>query len=239
MDQIRLGLKSNIVEAEVNPLALVKPNSVRSWSIELTSRCNLRCTYCSVPHWPAYGAADMTVDQVSKILSLLKEGSINQLSVSGRGELTYLEGWMEFVQFFLNFGIPLHTVTNLAKPLTWEEAELLARFNYLAISIDSADQEQMKRVRKGADLRNIIYNVEMINAAAISQGRDKMPFTIISVLNKSNAFKIRELAALVVSLGATSLSLQDLVMDYSQDVDTVDVSHISHLSADELREFAR
>lgn len=239
MDAINSKPTPYIEDGEHDSLTVLEPTAVHGWSLELTSRCNLRCTYCSVPHWPGYGAADMGIENISKILSLLKDGRISQLSLSGRGEITYIEGWTELVELFLNTGIPLHTVTNLASPLSWQEAETLARFNNLSISIDSADREQMKVARKGADLRNILYNISLIKAAAVNFGREKMPFSILSVVNKSNALMIRNLAALAVSLGASRLSLQDLVMDYSPDVDTIDVSHVSHLNADEVKEFAQ
>ena len=54
MEAIDSGLDPNIEDMEIDPLSVVEPTKVQSWSLELTSRCNLRCTYCSVPHAPEH-----------------------------------------------------------------------------------------------------------------------------------------------------------------------------------------
>lgn len=220
-------------------LSRVPAKLLTNWSYELTSRCNLRCTYCSVPHSKTYGEIDMPKERIDKLNDLMKTVNPTIFSLSGRGELTYIEGWEELIEPLVRMGIPTHTVTNLAKPLTWEQAEKLAQISSLTISIDHVDRDIMKVVRKGVDLRNILYNVELIKAAAIANGRPQMSFSVIAVVTKATAGRFKELASMIAAIGAKSLMLQDLVMDYSDIVDTVDIGHISEFSQEELVELGK
>ncbi|SCA57852.1 hypothetical protein MTBPR1_70124 [Candidatus Terasakiella magnetica] len=226
---------SNIEKA----LSKVPAKLLRNWTLELTSRCNLRCTYCSVPHAEEYGMVDMSAERIEKLKSLMKNSGVDFISLSGRGELTYIDGWEEIVTPFFEMGLPTHTVTNFQKPLTWEQARLMACFSMLTFSIDNVDREMTRKVRKGGDLRNVIYNVNMVKAAGLAMGRKQMNMHVIAVVTKSSLGGFKDLAALMVSLGVQHLKLQDLVMDYSDRVDTVDISHISELPDDELVDAAQ
>jgi|GEM_PF-6480727 len=227
------GDRSN---SAIKALSKVPHQLMRNWTIELTSRCNLRCTYCSVPHSTTYGDYDMPKKRLDKLKMLMKDVKPSIVSLSGRGELTYIDGWQEIVEPFISSGMNTHTVTNLAKPLSWEEATTLSRFTSLTFSIDNVDRAITKEVRKGADLRNIIYNVNLIKAAAVNIGRDDMNFNVIAVVTRSSIGDFKRLASLMVALGTNNLILQDLVMDYSKQVNTVDIGHISTLNKEELLE---
>lgn len=222
-------------DKEIDSLCRLSVDRLTNWSIELTSKCNLRCTYCSVPHSETYGDQHISEARLNKLKNMMNGRQVTTLSLSGRGELTYIENWQEMVEPFLRTGVATHTVTNLAKPMTWEECVCLARFTSLTFSIDTVDREVTKKVRKGEDLRTVLYNIDMIKAAATYLGKDHLPFHVIAVVTKSNIFGLKKLACLMVAIGARGLNLQDLVIDYSQNVETVDIQHIKHLSRAELQ----
>ena len=73
----------------------------------------------------------------------------------------------------------------------------------------------------------------------IAQGKPPPGLQVIAVMNVSTIFGVRRLAALAVSLGASTLTVQDLVMDYSERVSDVDIRHISTLPPDRIIEATR
>lgn len=222
----------------IQRLAEVPAGLARRVSIEMTSRCNLRCTYCSVPHAPEYGAQDIDDAMLQKVVALVSGKPVRFLSLSARGELTYMKDWTARVLPFLNCGIPLHAVTNLSAPLSWDEAGVLARFGLLHTSIDTVDFDLARRIRKGNDLRSVQYNINLIRAAAIAHGHPPPRIEVIGVVNESSATGLRNLAALVIACGANGLHLQDLVFDYSDQVSEPPIGHISHLPVERLAEIA-
>jgi molybdenum cofactor biosynthesis enzyme MoaA len=213
----------------------VLPTSI---GVELTSRCNLRCQYCSVPHAPSYGAEDLRPDYTAKALDLLRGEPLLAVALSGRGEISYAEHWPETIRRFQTLQVPTQLITNLAIPLTWEQACVLASIDSLGFSIDSLNRDLLRKVRKGADLRNIMANMAMLKAAAIHIGRPALAFDLFSVVTVSTVWGLEEVAAFAAAMGARQWHLQDLVMDYSELAEEVDVRHLSTLPADRLREAA-
>lgn len=210
----------------------VRPISI---AVELTSRCNLRCTYCSVPHSPAYGAVDMSPETVDHVLDLLRGERLVGVGLSGRGELTHIDDWEGLVGRFKALRVNISVVTNLSTPLTWDMAHTLAGLDRLGVSIDTVDREVLRKMRRSVDLRTILSNICMIRAAALEMGKPRFGFGIFTVVNVSTVFELSKVAALTAVLGANSLQLQDLVMDYSDRVTDVDIRHISALPPDQLR----
>jgi hypothetical protein len=125
------------------------------WStaaIEFTSKCNLRCTFCTLSH-PDYVGRDAAPETIETIKRLLAEGNVRSVSISGHGETTIFPGWEHHARELLQAGQALTTITNLAKILTDEEARTFSYFSALRVSIDSPDREQLKQIRRKVDLR--------------------------------------------------------------------------------------
>lgn len=224
--------------SDIMSLCTVPKGRVGNFTIELTSRCNLRCQYCSVPQPVSYGAQDMSRVKLLSLLKLLSGQRLGSLSVSGRGELTAMAGWQDVCEELMGMGVPLNSVVNLAAPLSWAQAGTLSRFNTLHISIDSADYGQMKDVRKGADLKTILSNAALIRAAAFAERRNPPNIGIIAVATASNFVDLRPLAGLTVAIGASWLILQDLVMDYASETEASPARAVCTLSVEELQKAA-
>ncbi len=206
-----------------------------SVSIELTSKCNLRCRYCSMDNAKdSYKQQVMPEKLISHAMEIVKESHPPFLGLSGRGEITTVKGWEALLARFKGMAPHTHVVTNLSVSLTWDQACALAELGSITISIDSVDHKLMNKIRKGCDLDKLISNVVMIKAAARYMGRPKPNMSIISVATAASIIGFSRVAALAVELGVSSLSLQDLVFYYEEENPEVDARHISVLSPEEM-----
>src|SRR5262245_37738426 len=61
-------------------------------------------------------------------------------------------------------GVALTATTNGHLPLSSEEVATFARFKYIDFSIDSYDEDTVRKIRKKASVRTIIHNFHRIHA---------------------------------------------------------------------------
>jgi MoaA/NifB/PqqE/SkfB family radical SAM enzyme len=144
-------------------------SDVTTWAmLEVTSRCNLRCVYCgkSSDTEENRRVFDLPEEHIRSAIKLLQDRGLRLLYMSGIGETTTRKGWDRICRDTLNTGI-LHTIiTNLARPLSDGEAEVLARFASVQVSVDTADPGLFARIRRGAKLPNVLANMARIQDAA-------------------------------------------------------------------------
>jgi hypothetical protein len=136
-----------------------------------------------------------------RVLAFSKEYGGGSLCITSQGELTFLRDWMEQCSRIIDRGYRLYTVTNLAKRLSRDEARCLLGFSGLTVSVDTANAEILKRVRRKVSLGDILYNIVLIRALAAEQALTPPPITFNCVYTDANAGRIAELAGLCVSLG--------------------------------------
>ena len=65
-------------------------------------------------------------------------------------------------------------ITNMAKNYTDEEVELLSQFAEIQVSLDSDDNELMRKVRKAVRVDHVFETIARIRAAA-RRGKRKAP----------------------------------------------------------------
>src|SRR5208282_338665 len=104
---------------------LLRPQ-VQSISIEVTSRCNLRCAYChkADPVLDALPGAneDMTDAMIDALYRYCKATGIHSVMLSVGGETTMVDGWYERIAKFLDDPeIETALVSNFARPLESDE----------------------------------------------------------------------------------------------------------------------
>ena len=112
--------------------------------IEVTSKCNLRCTYCikadkTYDDFP-FVNTDLTDDRLAELYAFCKANDIRSVSLSGIGETAQFEGWADRLTPFLDDpDIVVYVVSNFARPLQPSDLAALRKVNVLQISFDSAD----------------------------------------------------------------------------------------------------
>ncbi len=186
-------------DVALSDLIHITPKLFSTVLIELTNRCNLRCVFCSTGH-PNYQSGDMSVDHLDKVIHFCKDSGINKINVSGHGETTAMAGWESVIADLLDQGFGLSMTSNLAKRLSPPQARVLSRFEFIMASIDTLNPEFFKQFRRSADLRNILYNLQIIRSAALSEARKPPHFGITSVLFQENINGFEQILGLAASL---------------------------------------
>src|SRR5262245_27101486 len=66
----------------------------------VTTRCNLRCTYCAVS-LPGYSGEDFDVAGFDRLVDGFAKASVNLVQISGHGETTMIPGWERLCEALL------------------------------------------------------------------------------------------------------------------------------------------
>lgn len=190
------------------PDSLLRPH-LRRVMLELTTRCNLRCTYCAVSH-PDYRPKDLSFDAraVASSVAWLRP---HEVQISGHGETTIADGWLELARDLLELGYPLSITSNLAKRLRDDEVEALARFASITVSCDSPDPETFAAIRRGGRLEKVEENLARIARAADPDPRKRPYIALNCVLSDRNVTQLPDLVDWAADRDLECVSLTHLV----------------------------
>jgi pyruvate-formate lyase-activating enzyme len=221
--------------------ALLEPGEITDIRLDLTTRCNLRCVYCAVSR-PEYVGEDMPADVVQVATTFLRRVSrynrISGVGVNGHGETTSLRDWITACRDIIALGLPVNIITNLAKSYTAEELETLGAMHTISVSIDSADRDLLRRIRRRVDVRQIVTNIAAVRAAALRRGQSLPRFQFFCGLYDKNALLVEELAWLAVALNIQKVQFWDL---FAHSYDGLGIAEadraypLASLSDDDLR----
>jgi len=145
------------------------PRTEKVW-LEVTSRCNLRCTYCHLSQ-DDIPEVDLDLRNIDRFIAGLKSRGATELIFNGRGENTFLAGWQDVVHKALAIGLKVTTVTNLALSYSEEEIKVLSRLTSITVSVDTTDPAIFRAIRRKADIKLVLTNILRIRAAAFAHDR--------------------------------------------------------------------
>ena len=188
---------------------------VHSVAIEVTSKCNLRCSYChkadDVLEALPGANDDMTDQMIGDLYAYCKKAGIKSVTLSVGGETTMFQGWQQRIARFLNDPeMEAHMVSNFVRLLTDEDLEALTKFRALQISFDSSELDMVRKLRSRADLRTITYNIIRLRQKGRQLGR--MPFLLVNcTLCRANIGHIGKLAGFCRELGVDQLLLTEVM----------------------------
>jgi len=177
--------------------------------LELTSKCNLRCVYCAL-NQPEVVGRDLEVDWedlTEQILALHPR----DVHISGHGESTFLTDWHERACELLDRGLVLILTTNLARPLSEDEVDVISRFARVTVSCDTSDPELYATVRRGGKLSTIEENLASLADYCRARFRQQPYLSINVVLSDLFVAGLPALARWAHRQGVDGLSLVNLV----------------------------
>lgn len=189
--------------------------------VEYTSRCNLRCKYCSKSN-PGDDQIpgrdqDMTPDTVEAVIAYLQSHQFREVLLAGTGESTFHAQWMEDFPRLIRVakaarpGCYVHLNSNFAMKYEDPQWAVLAQLDGIVISIDTADRDVTREVRAKSDLGLIIYNIVRFKAYCDSRGLDFPKISVNVTLYQDAAKGLPELITMLTTLPVGHVAISDMV----------------------------
>jgi MoaA/NifB/PqqE/SkfB family radical SAM enzyme len=167
--------------------------------LELTSDCNLRCTYCAVSQ-PTYQAVDFELGSLDALLENLERNNVRHVQINGHGETTMLSYWTQVATRLLDRHLELSIITNMARELTEEEVDVFSRFAFIETSIDSSDRIINRDIRRKVDVRTQYSNLLRVRGRAIETDRPLPKFGFSIVVYDRNVLALDKLVSVGLAL---------------------------------------
>lgn len=154
----------------------------------------------------------LDLDVYNKLIEDLKEfKGVEKISFWGIGEPLYNPNIVEMVEKASELDVQTQMITN-ALLLDKEKAEglLKAGLDSIVVSVDGTSPETMANIRSGADLNQVVSNVQEFKKI-----RDKLGFEteigVQYVIMKSNVDELKDLRRLAFKMGASFIFLTNLL----------------------------
>ncbi|NQW10146.1 MAG: radical SAM protein [Alphaproteobacteria bacterium] len=169
--------------------------------IENVSRCNFRCTMCSVSGWhKGKRADDLTLAAFKKLID--EQIGLVEIKLQGLGEpLLQRDDYFAMIRYARDRHIWVRTTTNASLLHLKGNAEKLvaADPNEVQISIDGATRPVFESVRRGSVFDRVIENCVALNTlfAAAGKTRTKM----WTVVQRANLHQLEDLVRLAARSG--------------------------------------
>lgn len=182
--------------------------------IENVSRCNFRCTMCSVSAWEhGRRAADMPLAAFKRLID--EQIGLVEIKLQGLGEpLIQRDPYFEMVRYARDRHIWVRTTTNASLLHLKDNARRLldADPNEIQISIDGATGPVFESIRRGSVFERIAFNCRQLNALCRERGisRTKM----WTVVQRANLHQLGDLVQLAADLGFKHLTFSLELVDW-------------------------
>lgn len=190
--------------------------------ISFTNKCPLRCVYCPQGTHEEGFHADTGDALLDEIVHWISRHRVPKVSLGYYGETTMIKDWHIKARRILDLGVSAHINSAFQRVLNDDELAVLARFHSVYMSIDTADIEVHKSIRKAVDPRTIVYNLHRLRAYAHREGIPQPEVTWTGVMTDQAAMRLREFVSFALSNGIRNISFNALV-DYRLDNDVRDI----------------
>lgn len=181
---------------------------------ENVSRCNFRCTMCTVSEWPkGTRAADMPLDAFKRLID--DQIGLVEIKVQGLGEPT-MQGktYFDMIQYARERHIWVRTTTNASLLHLKDNYRSLvdSGVNEIQISIDGADKQTFEAIRQGAVFDRVVSNCKLINDYCEKNGIERTKMW--TVVQKGNAHQLSQLVDLAHEMGFRSMAFSLNLVDF-------------------------
>jgi tungsten cofactor oxidoreducase radical SAM maturase len=200
--QIRPG-EDLLLETTESGLVLhpLRPD-VRRVYLETTTRCNLQCRTCVRNVWDE-PLGDMSEPTFERVLAGLRElPELREVVFGGYGEPFAHPHTLGYLRAVRDLGVKVTISTN-GTLLDEGVAEALVdmRVEVVTVSLDGGEPDTYADVRRGAELRAVLENVEVLNQIKAARGTSFPRVAIEFVALKRNEEELADLPDLARRLG--------------------------------------
>lgn len=199
--------KVNRVKSRTDAIDLVKTFVPISLISELTSKCNLRCSYCpkgdlNKEAWNTTPGRDLHMEDaaVERYIDSARIMGFKEIQLSGVGEFSFRPDWVKLGSRIRDAsGAQITIISNFHRIFDVEELDFLLSLYHIMVSIDTPDANLLKKVRKAVDLKAITSNMINLRARAIETGRRMPLLKINGTIYAENLTHIHALACFAAS----------------------------------------
>lgn len=198
----------------------ISPYPVRVLQIETSSICNFRCDSCPLS-MESYDRPEqhMDAEAFGKILDAFPR--LEKLELQGVGEVFLNPSVLDLIRTATERGTAVHTFSNASKiDRAMARGIIESGLKLINFSMDGADDETFKRLRKGGTLRRYKRCVQNLLQARARAGSKTPHVGAMSVLSKNNMHQVPKMLAIAEELGLDSITFTKI--STSQNPDELD-----------------
>jgi MoaA/NifB/PqqE/SkfB family radical SAM enzyme len=186
--------------------------------LEVTNRCNLSCVMCGRTHDRRYKDKSFLGDMSLKLAQALDGiyGRSSFVVATGLGE-PFLNPEFISILRYLKEKKAIVSLTSNGTLLGEKQARALVdeAVDRVVFSIDSPDPETFKKIRLGADLNQILKNIERLADVRERSGQS-LPYMILEfVAMAKNLHQLPDVADLARALGFDEVIVQNLFKHFA------------------------
>ena len=178
----------------------------------LTNQCNLRCVYCPEGSHPEDYYAELSDESFEEIVSFVRENGVREVGMAYYGELTMVRDWWKKARQLLDLGVALTATTNGHLPLSADEISTFARFKYIEYSIDSHDEETVRKVRKKTSVARIVHNFHLVRAYCLQHNLTPPDLVWTGVLTHHIVHQLPGFVAFAASNGVQRINFNEVAI---------------------------
>lgn len=195
----------------------INPLPVRVLQIETSSECNFRCPSCPLS-MKEYDRPEKHLgpEEFRRILDAFPD--VEKLELQGVGEVFLNPRIFEVIRVAVERGIRVHTFSNASK-IDRDTARGIVESGLALInfSMDGADEDTFRRLRKGGTLGRYRRCVTNLIQARAALGSATPHIGIMTVLSKRNYRQVPRMLAIAEELGVDTITFTKLNAGVKED----------------------
>ena len=172
--------------------------------IENVSRCNFRCTMCTVSDWhKGQRAEDLKLEAFKRLID--EQIGLVEIKLQGLGEPTMQrDDYFEMIRYARAKHIWVRTTTNASLLHLKDNYRKLidSDVNEVQISIDGATKDVFESIRRGSVFERVKSNCKLINAYSRKVGVERTKMW--TVVQRGNWHQLNDLVDVAAELGFTN-----------------------------------
>jgi MoaA/NifB/PqqE/SkfB family radical SAM enzyme len=189
-----------------------------AWQVEITTRCNLRCTMCIKTVGKHHHHQDMTIHDFEKIVPYLHE--VKNVVLEGWGESLLHKNLVDFIRLAKTAGPEVGFVTS-GMGLSAEYATQIigAGVDFIGFSLSGATSKTHNAIRVNSDFEPIIGAIKTVKRLSLENPAERPKLHIVYLMLKDNVHEIPDLLDLANEIGINEIVLLNIVQvtDNGQD----------------------
>ncbi|MDZ7832035.1 MAG: SPASM domain-containing protein [Desulfobacterales bacterium] len=192
-------------------------SSLRKVYVEPTTRCNLDCTTCMRHSWDEPGGT-MPMGTFHKLIQdLASVKTLERMAFWGIGEPLMHSGIVEMIKLAKTIGVRTELITNgMVLNAELSRKLVLSGLDLLVVSVDGSTPASYSAIRCGADLNDLIRNIEHLNTCKSALNLHTPEIGIECVVSRKNIEELPDLAEIARRMKATRIYISN-VLPYTRE----------------------